>query len=149
MPKPSLAFPRTPKRKKGKVSQRKTLVAKLDKLCSQVVRERDGYRCVTCGKTREQGALIDAGHYVSRRCLKLRWDIRNVHAQCAYCNRFNAGAGAAYAAFILQTYGAQELERLDADSRLTWKPTLEELRELLAHFQSKLSAMTAQEELRA
>lgn len=125
---------------------RKTLVAKLDALCSRLVRERDGYRCCTCGKV-DRSPQMHAGHYVSRRCLRLRWDLRNVHAQCAGCNTFQAGAGARYAAFLLRTYGPAELERLDRESRESWKPTLDDLRALLAEFQAKLAALESTREV--
>lgn len=137
--KPSLAFPKPSKRKKGKVSQRKTLVAKLDRVFSQYIRQRDGNRCCSCGR---DNLPVDCGHFVSRRVLKLRWDEFNAASQCLRCNRFLAGAGAQFAAFIVRRHGESELLRLDRDSREVWKPTLDELRELLGHFQERLSGLS-------
>lgn len=57
---------------------------RLDKLVSLYVRAKEK-RCFTCGKvllySRRQ-----AGHYIPRVVRATRWDIKNVHVQCAACN---------------------------------------------------------------
>jgi 5-methylcytosine-specific restriction endonuclease McrA len=60
---------------------RKGLVRKLDKVVSEIVRDRDK-RCVLCG-TRNN---LTAGHLFSRVAYSTRWDLNNVWCQCMGCN---------------------------------------------------------------
>ena len=74
---------------------KKTIIRKFDKLFSRWVRlsnaDSKGYcECITCGRSYKWND-IDAGHFVSRRHLVLRFDPRNVFPQCKYCNRFLNG----------------------------------------------------------
>jgi hypothetical protein len=46
----------------------------LDRLFSQYIRARAGYRCEYSG---EQGELMDCAHVLSRRFVHTRWDPRN------------------------------------------------------------------------
>lgn len=67
----------------------------LDSIFSQYVRLRDAdqygmIHCISCGK-RINWKYADAGHFVSRRHLSLRFDEKNVNAQCPECNRFKSG----------------------------------------------------------
>lgn len=67
----------------------------LDRLFSEYVRLRDAdqygmIRCISCGK-RVKWQYADAGHYVSRRHMSLRFDEANCHSQCCFCNRFKSG----------------------------------------------------------
>lgn len=67
----------------------------LDKLFSEYVRLRDSdqygmIRCISCGK-RVKWQYADAGHFVSRSHINLRFDENNVNSQCVDCNRFKSG----------------------------------------------------------
>jgi hypothetical protein len=68
-----------------KRTARQIIIDKLDAITSEIVRTRDGYKCVMCGsKNRPQN-----GHVFSRRANALKWDIRhdgNCHTQCATHN---------------------------------------------------------------
>ena len=89
-----------PKKKWGwtkpeKPDSRKKLIATLDRWFSKFIRLRDSdrngmCRCVTCGKP-DHWKEMDAGHFISREKLPVRYDERNVHAQCKQCNRFKSG----------------------------------------------------------
>lgn len=63
---------------------KKELGCRLDKLTSCIVRNREK-KCFTCGK-RLLFKDRQAGHYVPRVVLKTRWQLENVHVQCAKCN---------------------------------------------------------------
>src|SRR3990167_503815 len=68
-----------------KKPKRKSLITKLDNLVSQIVRIRDGQKCVICGSTEKLGN----SHLFSRKNFSLRWDIRpsgNCHTNCWSCN---------------------------------------------------------------
>ncbi len=96
----------------------------LDKLFSQYVRLSNainGYCvCVTCGKrlrwkgkgkigTPEYEAGMQAGHFIQRGRLELRYDEKNVNCQCNFCNNkmFLAGNLGNYAMFMCETYGVE------------------------------------------
>lgn len=71
------------------------LIKKLDLIFSKYIRIRDAdkngiCRCVTCSK-RFFWKEGDAGHFVHRDRKATRFDTRNCHAQCSYCNRFRSG----------------------------------------------------------
>ena len=81
--------------------------SKADKVFSLFIRKRDaenGGNCISCGKWFPYEEL-DAGHFISRNCLQLRYDERNVNAQCRLCNRFRNGEQALYAKGLDTKYG--------------------------------------------
>lgn len=86
---------RKPKKNKGR-SELQKWVAKLDKIMSLYVRMRDSkefhykaFRCISCGQVKPIDQA-DNGHYLSRRYMSLRFDTRNMNAECKACNRFDA-----------------------------------------------------------
>lgn len=90
-----------------------------DKVFSIWIRERDEWVCFTCGTRVEdlgdwkQRRLMHAGHYVSRTCLALRYEEKNVHAQCWQCNIAKKGNYPVYAIKMIDKYGEQFLRELD------------------------------------
>lgn len=87
-----------------------------DKVFSLWVRRKDldsdGLAtCVTCG-VKGEWKYMDAGHYVPRNWLKLRYDERNVHVQCKGCNVFKKGNMDEYARFMVREYGRGILNKL-------------------------------------
>ena len=111
-------------REKGKLEAKarkdyKKLVAKLDDVFQMYIRYRDKWTCCCC-KTHidpnSEGAKakMHAGHYVGRGCLALRWDEKNVHAQCATCNlqQNYYGIDPRYTKLLLVKYGPDILDYL-------------------------------------
>ena len=86
----------------------KTKIKALDRVFSTYIRKRDSkdgyFVCCSCGqwKPYEQA---DAGHFINRRWMLLRFDERNVHAQCRSCNRFDEGNNVGYTRFMIRKYG--------------------------------------------
>jgi hypothetical protein len=82
----------TEKKAPGDVKKR---ILVLDKVFSQYIRLRDANNwglcfCVTCGNPFHwKGG--DAGHFIQRNRMAVRFDERNVNAQCKKCNRFDSG----------------------------------------------------------
>lgn len=80
------------------------------------VYERDNYTCVTCGRTRDEGYQMQAGHFYPMGATgsnnKLSWDEFNVHCQCARCNGPGQGEQAAMEHYIIRTYGKKKLAEL-------------------------------------
>lgn len=61
----------------------------LDSLMSQLVRERAGWACESCGKYFPEGTRqsLHASHYHSRRKASTRFDPFNVFAHCFSCHK--------------------------------------------------------------
>ena len=92
----------------------KTLKRLLDEVFSKYIRTKylkDGYNTCYCG-AKILPEESDASHYVSRGCLALRWDERNVHPSCRSCNRYRGGNLQAYAVYLEATYGEGILQEL-------------------------------------
>jgi hypothetical protein len=126
------------------------------RLFSKVVREEEQYICYTCGKDMKSNKPnCHAGHYVPRgRVSALRFDRRNVHAQCSSCNMYMSGNLSIYAVKLEKQYGMgilQEFEeiRLSEDKisgdgsktkvlgRLVLMEMIEQYRKRLAELQGK------------
>ena len=126
--------------KRSKVSVLKSLENRLDRALSRFVRmnasdEGGTAQCVTCGALHFWKDM-DCGHYIKRQHKSVRWDERNVGAQCRKCNRFAGGSMDQFAQHILDKHGAEvhaELIRLKHASR---KWTAEELQALVFKYES-------------
>ena len=124
------------KRRKGpKLASLKSLKRKLDQAFSRYIRERDalpngmGY-CFTCNHYR----TLEASHFVPRQHLATRWDERNVHGACAYCNRWLHGNLAEFYLRLVTTYGQPIVDELMALKRITVKYTRSELEDLIKRY---------------
>jgi hypothetical protein len=106
---------------------------KCDLLFSQLVRERDGWRCRRCGKPGE-GVYMQCAHIVSRRYSRTRCDFSNAVALCPACHMSQTDNVWDMAELV----GADEVARLRAlatdptwkRSRFWWDEELERLRQL-------------------
>lgn len=93
---------------------RKSLIKRCDKLRQTIARyegakKKGGVwynRCVTCGVS-VPCDKANGGHFVSRTCLPLRWDKRNVHCQCVRCNLYKSGAYLEYSQWFIEKYGQE------------------------------------------
>lgn len=84
------------KRRKSKKSDRKYWIDKLDEVFSLYIRMRDSkefgfrkFRCISCNDVKDYDQM-DAGHFIGRACMVLRWDESNVHGECRHCNRLSS-----------------------------------------------------------
>jgi len=97
-----------PKNKKGK----------LWNLVREYILKRDDYRCVTCDRSRDQGNIMQGGHFQPVGLVgsnnTLSWDERNIYAQCAYCNGIGQGQQVLMAEHIARVHGKKVLEELKA-----------------------------------
>lgn len=75
------------------------------------VRERDKDKpCISCGKFIQ----LEAGHFIPiSKSRKLRYDLRNIHGQCGWCNRFLNGNYQEYKLGLIQRYGLEFVENLE------------------------------------
>ena len=125
------------------MAKKKTLKywkTKIDKVFHEYIRRRDadnntGYcDCISCGKT-IHFFESDAGHFISRKYLITRYDIRNVHAQCRKCNRFDYGRQFEYSIALGQELSQELLQT----SRNMIKYTNADWQEIYKEFNDKLN----------
>ena len=62
-----------------------------DKLFSIMIRERDGDKCVFCGKSKEQGYTLQNSHFWGRGHKSTRFDPKNCDCLCFSCHINNEG----------------------------------------------------------
>ena len=110
---------------------------KLDKVFSDFIRARDGYKCFTCGKVGDK-TNIQNGHYVSRSVNNLRFQEKNTNAQCVGCNIFKRGAMDEYARNLITKYGPEILDWLAAEKKKRKEFTRQELIESIKDYTEKL-----------
>jgi len=122
--------------------KRKPSLAKLkrdlDKAFSRFIRLRacDGCNrgvCVTCG------AIVDyseanAGHFIPRQHLAIRYDERNVHLQCVRCNKWMHGNLINYTLYMQNRYGQEVVDELMRLKRTTVKMTRDDYNTLLEKY---------------
>lgn len=117
---------------------------KLDRIFSEYIRRRDsdkhtGYgRCISCGR------IIhwrdgDAGHYVNRQHMSLRYDERNVHLQCRKCNRFDEGNMLGYTQALIRKYGDKILDYLSAKRHNVCRMSQSDYEVLIKRYQDKIN----------
>jgi len=95
------------KRKKPK---RMSIVRKLDKICSLIIRARDK-KCVVCGKSE----FLQNGHLFPRASYSTRWDISkngNCHTQCRGCNLAHNRDFFPYSNWYIKKFGYKSYENL-------------------------------------
>lgn len=122
------------------------LIDRLDGLVSKYVRwsaphnENMEIECYTCGDWRPR-TVMDAGHYVTRNCMFLRFDVsRNIRPQCHICNRSKYGMAAEFGKRL-------ELERpsiteiLWEESRIVHKWSRDELQQMINEYTIKLKSL--------
>jgi len=107
-----------------KKPSRKTLKNKLDKIFSQVVRERGA--CERCGNTR----TLQTSHIYSRSNLSVRWDLDNAYCFCAACHFFWHKNPLEAAEFVRQYSGGMKYQSLKKRANKVKKWTDQELNEL-------------------
>jgi hypothetical protein len=119
-------------------TERQKLVAKLDKVFSEYIRERDNYRCVTCGvQGRERDGLMQCGHLFTRASYSTRWTEENAFAQCRGCNLRHEHDAAPFTMFYLHTYGQGAYEKLYLKHKSVFKITNADLEILIGLYEHK------------
>ena len=118
-----------------------TTVQDLMKVAQQVfnkyIRLRDeGNLCISCGKIPKKS---NAGHFYSAGGhFSVRFDERNVHLQCEYCNSFLSGNLLPYRENLLAKLGFEKFESLSAEAMKTRKFTREELKKIIETYKQKI-----------
>lgn len=133
-----------PKGAKVQKSTRSKKIERLDIVFSKFIRRRDCSftfgRCISCGKI-IKFEDCDAGHYINRKHMAVRFDEHNVNAQCRSCNRFLEGFMQGYRRGLLIKIGEKALELLELKMYNTCKISETELDILIDYYKKKLKVI--------
>lgn len=66
-------------------------IDKNDKLFSQLIRDRDGNKCVFCGRSEDQGYRMTCSHFWGRGHKSTRFDPLNCDTLCFQCHMKHEG----------------------------------------------------------
>lgn len=127
-------------------ASRQNLINDLDYTFSRIVRLRaadqwGNCECYTCG-AKKHWSLMQAGHYISRGHMGLRWEFDNVRVQDKKCNEVKGGEIKAFGD-KLEAEQAGLPESLLNRSRIAYSYGISELKELLFDFRAKLKPLEA------
>lgn len=116
------------------------LIKRLDEIFSKWLRlshaDGDGrVKCYTCN-TVGYWTTMDAGHFIKRGNLLLRWDCRNVAPQCEDCNRHKDGNIGAFA-MQLERDNPGIVDILREESVIVYKPARYEITQQITEYTIK------------
>ena len=125
----------------AKKSKRKKLTDRLDGLCREIIRTRDGNRCQKCNKpVKNQNA--HCSHVIPRsRGNALRWDLLNLKLLCFFCHIFWWHKDILSSAIWFKEKYPVRFEYLEKRKREIKKFTTEELEDLYYNLQKKLDEL--------
>jgi predicted thioredoxin/glutaredoxin len=120
------------------------LIKDADTIFSRWVRlsnsDKDGnVSCYTCDVTKHW-TLMQNGHYIKRGNLFLRFDPRNCRVQCEGCNVYKDGNYAEYTQ-RLEKERPGIVEYLLEESRLVYKPTRLEIKNIITEYTLKIKQL--------
>lgn len=107
----------------------------LDGIFSRFIRIRDSGQCYTCPNKNEIKKM-QAGHFVPRQYLAVRWDEVNVHCQCYACNVLYNGQPSAYADHLERDYGTGTVQMLESKRQILTKLDKDYYEYWIAHYSS-------------
>ena len=137
------------KQTKQKMKAELMTVADYIKLAQQVfnqyIRLRDqGKPCIACDNKNMK--KINASHFYSAGGhMAVRFDERNVHSGCEYCNTYLSGNLIFYRENLIKKIGIEEFERLSVDAMQTRKYTREELKEVINTYKLKIKLLKSEQ----
>lgn len=138
--------------KPTKITRRISLPAlhkRLDSVFSQFIRLRDCVKttgtvengaCITCGNIHPYSSL-QAGHFISRAHYAIRYDERNVNAQCVGCNMFKHGAVEEYFIRLEEMHGRPVVDELLSLKHQTRRFQRSELEGMIGDYKTKLEEL--------
>lgn len=138
------AFRRETARRKKELKDKdaKYWARKAVKAAHAYIRARDR-SCISCGKYLE--GKYDAGHFFnSNDYPALRYDERNIHAQCPRCNsaKMKGGNLLEYRIGLVNRYGEAFVQQLEQMSRCASKRwTIPELKQIEQYYKDKLKEL--------
>lgn len=111
----------------------KQLKKKLDTYFANHIRRMYKECCTPDGKC---GGPIQAGHLITRGALRTRWDERNCFGQCRNHNLLHEYRPEIMTQWYISRFGLEKYKELVSLSRQIWRPTKQELLDLIAKYEA-------------
>lgn len=139
------ALLRKVKSRERKANKPSKLKKNLDIVFSQYIRRRAADRqgnivCVCCGRSLPWQEAQNM-HYVGRAHMNTRWDEKNCYPGCVRCNVMLNGNYPAYTKYLLNTYGAEWLQKLIKDGEQIKQWTTDELKTEIEKYQKLIKTL--------
>ena len=130
--------------RKAKLKDRRDWLREAQAVFNKYIRIRDaGQPCISCG--RHHNGQIHAGHFLSVGARpELRFNERNVHAQCAPCNNHLSGNIVLYRKGLIAKIGIESVEQLEGDHDPR-KYTIDDLKAIKSLYQAKCTELEKQD----
>lgn len=115
-------------------------------LLSKIIRlensDPNGYcTCVTCGTTKHWTEL-QAGHYIPKAQGNAVYFLeKNIHPQCVECNMFRGGNLKRYTAYMIETYGHEEVTHLYKTKNESIKISDSDYKNMIISFKYRLAQL--------
>lgn len=117
---------------------RSNLEKKLDKLWSEYVRKRDNCNCQKCKKV--YGQSVSPHHAFGRRHRAVRWDVDNGVSLCYFCHiQWAHRDSAGFTEWFKNHVGEDVYNRLAEAHNEIFKPTMDELRQMVSDLEGMIS----------
>lgn len=132
--------------KKKKKKSRKLLKKTAWDLLSKIIRlkyaDDNGYcSCVSCGTTKHWSEM-QAGHFIPKAKGNVVYFLEeNIHPQCVSCNMFQDGNLTPYTLFMIDTYGRDEVDRLQAMVTEKLKITEADYEDMIEEYKGRLKIL--------
>jgi len=125
------------RRMKAELKTTSDFVKEAQKWVNKFVRLRDEKKgCISCGDAFT--GKYDAGHFFSAGGHgSVRFDLRNIHGQCVYCNQWEHGNLYQYHLKLISKIGLKEFDDLEKQSYKTKKWEKDELKEIIKVYKQK------------
>lgn len=121
-----------------------SLIEDLDTVFSQYIRLKEadsnkGVACYTCGK-KDHWKYMDASHFIPRSHMYTRFSETNVKPCCPECNRLKDGNLAAFGKHLEEDHPGS-VELLQEQSRIIYKYTYQELKDMIISYSQKIKQL--------
>jgi hypothetical protein len=130
----------TKKRMKEDLKTLQDWLKEAQTIFNKYIRLRDmGLVCISCQQPPKKK---NCGHYFSSGGhSNVRFDEDNCHLQCEHCNTYLSGNLLNYQIGIQKRIGAQKLLELQERAHLTKKWTIDELKEIIKTYKTKVRSL--------
>ncbi len=124
---------------KDRSDYRKKLIKELETQFNRFIRSRDcpGI-CISCTNFVTTDTC-DAGHFWRVHYSALRFDERNVNAQCRGCNNWKSGNENEYRLGMVAKYGEDVVTELDTNRNNEWSWDIDWLEEQIETYKQKIN----------
>jgi len=130
--------------KKKTMAQLKKLRWKLfSEYIRKKARDEDGYvTCVTCGKKALWNDGMQAGHFIPKaKGNSVYFEEENCHVQDISCNIFKSGNYIEYTLYMLDMYGREKIDELEALAKTELKFTRSDHEEAIEDLKQKIKEL--------